>query len=236
METSMLAADAVMLLLPLAYFGGILAERRWPAEVRPFDPRWHTHNLLRFVLIGLVNVHVANVTRLLIDRYGTGTGSGVIADVLIAWLLVSLGNAMLHRGYHRFDWLWRHVHRFHHEPERFDIAGVMHQTVFEMLFNAVLFSVVTIVILDLEALASACTAVIAGTYGMFQHLNLRTPAWLGPFIQRPESHRIHHQTGVHHFNYSDFPIWDMMFGTYRNGRSLITTLGLGCSAERVNRD
>jgi sterol desaturase/sphingolipid hydroxylase (fatty acid hydroxylase superfamily) len=55
---------------------------------------------------------------------------------------------------------------------------------------------------------------------MFQHMNKRTPRWVGYFIQRPESHCIHHARGVHAFNYSDVPMWDMLFGTFRNPRSV----------------
>jgi sterol desaturase/sphingolipid hydroxylase (fatty acid hydroxylase superfamily) len=29
-------------------------------------------------------------------------------------------------------------------------------------------------------------------------------------------HGIHHQKGVHRFNYATVPLWDMVFGTYRN--------------------
>jgi sterol desaturase/sphingolipid hydroxylase (fatty acid hydroxylase superfamily) len=27
---------------------------------------------------------------------------------------------------------------------------------------------------------------------------------------------VHHERGVHAFNYSDLPLWDMVFGTFRN--------------------
>lgn len=50
----------------------------------------------------------------------------------------------------------------------------------------------------------------------FQHANIRTPHWLGHLIQRPESHAVHHGRGIHRWNYSDLPLWDMVFGTYRN--------------------
>ena len=40
--------------------------------------------------------------------------------------------------------------------------------------------------------------------------------WLGYIVQRPESHSIHHGRGVHAFNYSNFPVFDMLFGTFRN--------------------
>lgn len=53
---------------------------------------------------------------------------------------------------------------------------------------------------------------------MFQHLNVRTPLWLGYIVQRPESHLIHHERGVHASNYGDIPLPDMIFGTFRNPR------------------
>jgi sterol desaturase/sphingolipid hydroxylase (fatty acid hydroxylase superfamily) len=55
---------------------------------------------------------------------------------------------------------------------------------------------------------------------MFQHANFSTPHWLGYLIQRPESHHIHHEQGVHRYNYADLPMLDMLFGTFRNPRQL----------------
>jgi sterol desaturase/sphingolipid hydroxylase (fatty acid hydroxylase superfamily) len=55
--------------------------------------------------------------------------------------------------------------------------------------------------------------------GMFQHANIKTPHWLGYIIQRPESHTIHHAQGIHRYNYSDLPIYDIIFGTFRNPNS-----------------
>ena len=64
---------------------------------------------------------------------------------------------------------------------------------------------------------------IAGAFlafnAAFQHANIRTPRWLGYLVQRPESHGIHHGRGIHRWNYSDLPLWDMVFGTFRNPRA-----------------
>ena len=54
--------------------------------------------------------------------------------------------------------------------------------------------------------------------GVFQHANIRTPGWLGYIIQRPEQHCVHHERGVHAFNYANLPLWDMVFGTFKNPR------------------
>ena len=40
---------------------------------------------------------------------------------------------------------------------------------------------------------------------------------MGVFIQRPEMHRLHHERGAHRGNYG-LPLWDLMFGTWRNPR------------------
>ncbi len=51
---------------------------------------------------------------------------------------------------------------------------------------------------------------------LFQHTNIRTPRWLGDILQRPESHSLHHERGVHDRNFSDRPLFDILFGTFSN--------------------
>ena len=53
----------------------------------------------------------------------------------------------------------------------------------------------------------------------FYHWNIKTPAWLGFIFQRPESHRVHHQFRHHTNNFADLPIWDMLFGTFKNPKT-----------------
>ncbi len=67
---------------------------------------------------------------------------------------------------------------------------------------------------------------------IFQHTNVRTPQWLGYIVQRPESHSVHHQRGVHRWNYSDLPLWDIVFGTFHNPGEFATETGFhdGASA------
>jgi sterol desaturase/sphingolipid hydroxylase (fatty acid hydroxylase superfamily) len=68
--------------------------------------------------------------------------------------------------------------------------------------------------------------------GCFQHCNVRTPQWLGWFIQRPEAHCVHHRMGVHAWNYSDFPLWDMLAGSWRNPRDFNGRCGFQGQAEQ----
>jgi hypothetical protein len=79
-------------------------------------------------------------------------------------------------------------------------------------------------------------AVIAGTIStglaIFQHANLKTPAWLGYLVARPESHARHHERGVHARNYSDLPLWDILFGTFDNPETWQGLAGFYSGASR----
>ncbi len=44
-------------------------------------------------------------------------------------------------------------------------------------------------------------------------------------VQRPESHRVHHQYHHHTNNFADLPIFDIMFGTFQNPRNFEATCG-----------
>ena len=66
---------------------------------------------------------------------------------------------------------------------------------------------------------------MTGLAELLYHWNVRTPYWLGFLIQRPESHCVHHQQGLHSFNYADLPLWDMLFGTLRNPRTWSASCG-----------
>jgi Fatty acid hydroxylase superfamily len=70
-------------------------------------------------------------------------------------------------------------------------------------------------LLGLDPRAVAIVSVLQFFITLFPHWNVRTPNWVGYFIQRPEEHILHHQREVHGGNYSDWPLWDKVFGTYR---------------------
>jgi len=211
--------QAFQLAVPLTYAVMVAVEQcgtgwRWPTR-----RGWQLIGIGFFLMLGSVNAilsavllpHLRGVHLLDAPRWGLG------GEVIAGYLLMSLGNAFTHRSYHRYAWLWRHVHRLHHVPRRLDVAGVMYQTPFEAAINAVLFIGVTTV-LGLSAAGAAIVAWIAAFYGIFQHASLRTPRWLGWLIQRPEAHCLHHHRGVHAWNYSDLPLWDLLWGTLRNPR------------------
>jgi sterol desaturase/sphingolipid hydroxylase (fatty acid hydroxylase superfamily) len=137
-----------------------------------------------------------------------------------------------HRALHRFTWLWRLTHQLHHSPQRVDIPGSVLFHPVEMVAQVALQLFVTLVVLGLDPVAAALMGYFAAFYGMFQHLNMHTPRWLGWFIQRPEAHCEHHRLGVHAFNYGDLPLWDILLGTFRNPAHFEGRCGFESPADR----
>ncbi len=140
------------------------------------------------------------------------------AQVIGGLFVYELGVYWWHRAMHRFDWLWRHTHQLHHSAERVDIWGAFWFHPLDSLGWALLGSLSLVWIFGVSAEAALIVSSIGTFPAMFQHTNIRTPQWLGYIVQRPESHSIHHQRGVHAFNYGDLPVFDILFGTFRNPR------------------
>jgi sterol desaturase/sphingolipid hydroxylase (fatty acid hydroxylase superfamily) len=229
------AVDLIALAVPLTYFVLLATERLWPA--RSFPPRkgWQWIGLGFLVLVGTIGAVVPLLIPagwLAAHRWLDGSGLGIAGGVFVGYLVLSgLGYAW-HRAAHNVDVLWRGMHQLHHSPQRVDIPGsvVFHPA--EMVVQVLLQLFVAVIVLGLDPLAAALVGYVAAFYGMFQHWNVRTPRWLGYAIQRPESHCVHHRKGVHYYNYGDFPVWDMLFGTFRNPADYIGECGFEDGADR----
>lgn len=213
------AEDVVALMIPATFFALMGLEalarsgRPWPGI-----PWWRAKGVAFFLVLMTLNAILPSLVPPAVTGIHLVDGArlGVAGGVLVGYPLLALGGALLHRAYHRVPLLWRFVHQLHHAPQRMDMAGSVVFTPLEVTFNVLLSLTITVVVLGLEPLAAALVGYVAAFYGMFQHLNVRTPKWLGYVIQRPESHSVHHRRGFHAYNYSDFPPWDIAWGTWRN--------------------
>lgn len=148
----------------------------------------------------------------LLDGSGLGTWGGAAVGILI----YELGHYWYHRAAHEFDWLWRAGHQMHHSAESLDAFGAYYMHPVDTFNFTTLGSLVFFPLLGLTVEAGVIGAFFLTFNAMFQHMSLRTPRWLGFIIQRPESHSVHHGKGIHRYNYSDLPLWDIVFGTFRN--------------------
>lgn len=213
----------------------MLLEAVFPARTYPARRLWRLLGwgfLIAVALIATVVPLLLPVSWLarhkLLDGSVLGTGWGTV----VGFAAVSLVNYGWHRTAHRFGFFWRTFHQLHHAPQRLDIAGAALFHPLEIAVFVILSTIVTTLALGLDPKAAALTGFVAQFYSFFQHMNVRTPSWLGYFIQRPEAHFVHHQRDVHAHNYGDLPIWDIVFGTFKNPKSFgVGEVGLADPAD-----
>lgn len=153
---------------------------------------------------------------------GAALGYGVITFIYYWW----------HRLRHESSFLWRWIHQVHHSPQRIEIITSFYKHPVELIANGLLSSAILYSLVGLGPKAATTAVLITGLAELFYHWNVSTPYWLGFIIQRPESHCVHHQEGVHSRNYADLPLWDMMFGTFQNPRRWEARCGFGPEAEQ----
>ena len=229
--------DVIGLLAPITYFVMLIAERRWPARAFPERRGWQWIGIAFLVLIGSVSTVVPLLIPpdwLAAHRILDGTRLGIIGGTVVGFVLVEGLTYAYHRTAHRVGFMWRVFHQVHHSPRRVDIPGSVLFHPLEMVVQSLLLLFTTVIVLGLEPLAAALVGYLFAFYGYFQHWNVRTPQWLGYLIQRPESHCVHHRLGVHYYNFADLPLWDIVFGTFRNPRRFMGECGFeGGADERL---
>ena len=210
--------DLIGLGIVATFLGFAAVEALWPARVFPASAYWKTRGLIGFVLLMGLNTLLPPLwdgwfgAHRLLDASGLGTLGGA----LYGFLVLELGVYVWHRLMHRTPVLWRAFHQMHHSAERVDIWGAAYFHPLDMIGFSCLFSFTLIMVAGVAPEAAIIANLTATFYSFFQHANVRTPRWLGYIIQRPESHSLHHERGVHAYNYSDLPLWDIVFGTFRN--------------------
>ncbi len=121
-----------------------------------------------------------------------------------------------HSTMHRSDTLWKVFHQMHHSTEKLDIPSAFYFSPMDMIAFTLIGSIVFALIMGVNPTAATVIILTLNFLSIFQHSNIKTPVWLGYIIQRPEQHAIHHGRGIHGYNYSDFPVYDLIFGTFKN--------------------
>ena len=148
-------------------------------------------------------------------RLFKGDSLGVAPAIAVWYVLNTFVTYWCHRFQHRFDLAWRMLHQVHHSIPQFDILSSVMTHPLDLIVFPTLSVFVSAFLLGFDARVVAIIGVLDFFITLFPHWNVRTPSWVGYFIQRPEEHILHHQREVHADNYSDWPLWDKVFGTYR---------------------
>ena len=154
------------------------------------------------------------------------------AQVLGGFLVLELSIYVWHRTMHNTPFLWRWFHQLHHSAERLDIWGAFYFHPLDALGFTFVASLALVLGFGLSGEAALLVNVLATFCSMFQHMNVRTPRWVGYFVQRPESHSLHHKRGHHANNYGDLPVFDMIFGTFANPAEFQPEVGFHDGASR----
>lgn len=226
--------DPVSLTVLALYAALVVLEALFPARTLPKVRGWRTRALAVFAVYFFLSAYLPLL-------WADTLGSIRIFDLRawnpylaagIAVLVFELGVYAWHRSMHGSDLLWRGFHQMHHSAERVDTFGAFYFSPLDILGFTVLSSL-TLAIVGLDARAASLFLYATTLMVVFQHTNVRTPQWLGYVVQRPESHSVHHQRGVHRWNYSDLPLWDIVFGTFRNPKDFAPEAGFhaGASAQ-----
>ena len=164
-------------------------------------------------------------------RPWSADGLGMAGGALVGYLVITFIYYWWHRWRHESDFLWRWLHQVHHSPQRIEVITSFYKHPFELVVNSLLSSTIVYLVVGLGPQAAAGAVLLTGLAELFYHWNVPTPHWLGYLIQRPESHCVHHQEGLHSCNFGDLPLWDLLFGTFRNPRHWQQRAGFGPDKE-----
>ena len=203
-------------------FGGLVAlDILAPARKFPLIPQWRLKGLLAAILYYVVASYSPFLWDEWLGQYRLIDAMGLPFYVAapLALLVYQLGIYAWHRTMHAVPLLWRVFHQTHHSAERVDIWGALYFHPLDVVGFSLVGSLALTLLLGVSPEAVLFAILVSSFCGMFQHANLKTPQWLGYVITRPESHAVHHQRGVHRYNYGDIPVWDMIFGTFRNPKT-----------------
>jgi sterol desaturase/sphingolipid hydroxylase (fatty acid hydroxylase superfamily) len=206
-------------LIVLAIYGALMVwEAAFPGRDLPKVKNWKIRGLIGFGAY----FYLSSYLPLFIDPYLEAyrlfdlSFLGTVPGALFGVLLYEFGMYVWHYCLHRYNFLWRTFHQMHHSAERIDTYGAFYFSPLDMIGFTVLGSICFSLIAGLTPQAITLMLLSTTFLGIFQHANIRTPHWLGYIIQRPESHTYHHAREIHHGNYSDLPIYDILFGTFHN--------------------
>jgi sterol desaturase/sphingolipid hydroxylase (fatty acid hydroxylase superfamily) len=212
---------AVIILLLLIAAGCIAAERLWPAIELPHVRGWWS----RVAVVNATQLGIVVLAGQTWDRWMARAALFHLSDCLndfaaagIAYFVSTFVYYWWHRVRHESQLFWRLCHQLHHSPRRIEILTSFYKHPVEILLNSLLSSGLVYTLLGCNVHTAAYYTFLAAIAEYFYHWNIKTPLWLGYFIQRPESHRVHHQYRHHTQNFADLPIWDVLFGTFKNAR------------------
>ena len=197
----------------------ICLERIFPDQKLPHIKLWWTRNLM----VNLIQVSIVILGGYLWDGwfktsslFQSESYFGKWASIFLCYFVLTFVYYWWHRFRHTSNFLWLTFHQLHHSPNRIETVTSFYKHPLEIFANSLLVSIIVYVFFGLSPESGGYVTLLTAFAEFFYHMNIKTPRWVGYFIQRPEMHRIHHQRNRHFDNFADLPVWDMLFGTFQN--------------------
>ena len=202
-------------------------ERVAPGRQLPESPGWYW----RAGLMNLAQLGLIGLSGLTWNRYfreyallPIGGWSNPVAEGAFYWFAGTFVFYWWHRLRH-VDGFWHVFHQVHHSASRIEAATAFYKHPLEIAADSIIAGFFIYAVCGGTAEAGAWSSLFGALGAYFYHSNIRTPRWLGWFIQRPEHHSIHHELGVHAYNYGDITLWDRLFGTFREAEDFTPRCG-----------
>jgi len=208
----------IPIIIGLGLFFMIL-ERLIPDQKLPHVKGWWT----RVIIINLLQLGIVIIGSFTWDiwlkQYSLFSLSESLSPAVggfLSYFIITFVFYWWHRWRHEINFLWLGFHQLHHSPQRIETITSFYKHPAEIMCNSILIGSINFLILGLSIESAAYCLLLSSIGEYVYHMNIKTPHWMGYIFQRPEMHRIHHQRSKHYNNFSDLPIWDMLFGTYEN--------------------
>ncbi|WP_409433580.1 sterol desaturase family protein [Litorimonas sp. RW-G-Af-16] len=203
-------------------------EAAWPRKVRSQKrgPRWLSNlalvgidTLVLRVLFPVVAVGVA--------AFASTQGWGLFNYLALPiWLEIALAVIVLdmliywqHRLFHAVPFFWR-FHKVHHADRDLDVSSGVRFHPVEIVFSMA-YKIICVLILGPAVAAVILFEIILNASALFNHANIRLPAWLDQVMRKlivtPDFHRVHHSIQMRESNQNFgfcLSIWDHLFGSY----------------------
>lgn len=205
-----------------------VAERLVPRRTGPMDRRvrWPANYLL--TLVNVLSLGLLPISFIGAAAWAEGRGWGLLhrfpLPLAVVIVLNLLARAFIsfftHYLMHRVPALWR-VHRVHHLDTELDVSTTVRFHPLEF-FLGLIPGVPIVVAFGLSAWLLMVYEVLDAGVNLWTHSNVRVPRRLDRILRyvivTPDLHRVHHSTRKTETNSNFgavFPVWDLVFGTFR---------------------
>lgn len=205
----------------------MIAEELFPGRPLPKIKYWKIKGLIAFIFYFFLSSYLPMFWNDTLAQYQLIDMSslGDLGGAIVALLIYEFGVYFWHRSMHKSNILWRVFHQMHHSAERVDAYGAFFFSPMDMIGFTLLTSLALVLAGGFTVQATIYAIYGATFLAVIQHANIKTPQWMGYIFQRPESHSVHHSKGVHAFNYSDLPLFDIILGTFNNPKDFADQTG-----------